>query len=151
MLCSRHGERRVTVKRFNCLIVLVALALVVAGCGGSSKSSSSSSSPSSRTSGTPAAGGAANAGRGGGRALMDLNALWKSDGGPLTSVTKQGADQVAFNFASPAQPYLWFVANLTPILPQHIGSGQAQSKLHSFSDKQPVGTGPYTVSNCTPQ
>src|SRR5436305_1570974 len=244
MLGSRH-ERRVTVKRFNCLIVLIALALVVAGCGGSSKSSSSASSSTSTTSGTPAAGTPANAGKVGGKVVidnesgstwtcgfnpynpavemtsfamvyeplmyinilqstkpptpwlasgykwssgfktltftirsdpkwsdgkpftaddvaytfnamktdkaMDLNALWKSDGGPLTSVTKQGADQVAFNFASPAQPYFWFVANLTPILPQHIWSGQAQSKLHSFSDKQPVGTGPYTVSNCTPQ
>src|SRR5436309_5202382 len=70
MLCSRHGERRVTVKRFNCLIVLVALALVVTGCGGSSKSSSSSST-SSTTSGTPAAGTAANAGKVGGKVVID--------------------------------------------------------------------------------
>src|SRR3954454_21839910 len=82
---------------------------------------------------------------------IDLNAIWKADGGPLTSVTKSGTDQVVFNFASAAQPYFWFVANLTPIVPKHIWSSQDQSKLHSFTDKQPVGTGPYTVSNCAPQ
>jgi peptide/nickel transport system substrate-binding protein len=82
---------------------------------------------------------------------IDLNALWKADGGPLTSVAQKGANQVVFNFASAAQPYLWFIANLTPIVPKHIWSTQDQSKLHSYADKQPVGTGSYTISNCTPQ
>jgi peptide/nickel transport system substrate-binding protein len=82
---------------------------------------------------------------------IDINALWKADGGPLTSVAQKGSDQVVFNFASAAQPYFYFVANLTPIVPQHIWSAQDQSKLHSFTDKQPVGTGPYKVANCAPQ
>ena len=82
---------------------------------------------------------------------IDVNALWKADGGPLTSVAQKGSNQVVFTFASAAQPYFYFVANLTPIVPQHIWSSQDQSKLHSFADKQPVGTGPYTVSNCAPQ
>src|SRR5262249_38171298 len=82
---------------------------------------------------------------------IDTNAAWKADCGPLTSVAQKGSDQVVFNFDSAAQPYFYFVANLTPIVPQHIWSAQDQSKLHSFTDKQPVGTGPYTVSNCAPQ
>jgi peptide/nickel transport system substrate-binding protein len=82
---------------------------------------------------------------------IDVNALWKADGGPLTSVTQKGSDQVEFNFATASQPYFYFVANLTPIVAKHIYSAQDQSKLHSFPDKQPVGTGPYTVANCAPQ
>jgi peptide/nickel transport system substrate-binding protein len=82
---------------------------------------------------------------------IDLNAVWKADGGPLTSVATKGSNQVVFTFASPSQPYFYFVANLTPIVPEHIWSSQDQSKLHSFTNKQPVGTGPYKVSNCTPQ
>jgi peptide/nickel transport system substrate-binding protein len=82
---------------------------------------------------------------------IDVNALWKADGGPLTSVATKGSDQVVLTFASPSQPYFYFVADLTPIVPKHIWSALDQSKLHSYADKQPVGTGPYTVSNCAPQ
>jgi peptide/nickel transport system substrate-binding protein len=82
---------------------------------------------------------------------IDLNALWKADGGPLTSVATKGSDQVVFTFDSPSQPYFYFVADLTPIVPKHIWSSLDQSKLHSYADKQPVGTGPYKVSNCSPQ
>jgi peptide/nickel transport system substrate-binding protein len=79
---------------------------------------------------------------------IDLNALWSNAGGPLTGVAPSGTDKVVFTFKSAAQPYLWFVANLTPILPQHIWSTLNQSKLSSYSDSRPVGTGPYTVSSC---
>jgi peptide/nickel transport system substrate-binding protein len=82
---------------------------------------------------------------------MDLNAIWKADGGPLTSVATKGSNQVVMTFASPSQPYFYFVADLTPIVPQHIWSTQDQSKLHSYADKQPVGTGPFKVANCAPQ
>ena len=82
---------------------------------------------------------------------MDLNAIWKADGGPLTSVATKGSNQVVMTFASPSQPYFYFVADLTPIVPQHIWSTQDQTKLHSYADKQPVGTGPYKVANCAPQ
>ncbi len=50
---------------------------------------------------------------------IDLNALWTADGGPLTSVTQKG-DQVVFTFNAPSQPYFYFVADQTPIVPQHI-------------------------------
>ncbi len=81
---------------------------------------------------------------------IDLNALWSADGGPLTSVNQQGG-RVIFNFKAPSQPYFYFIADQTPILPKHIWSKLSQSNLHSYKDTNPVGTGPYKVSNCTPQ
>lgn len=83
--------------------------------------------------------------------VTDLNALWKADGGPLTSVAPKGTDQVVFSFSASSQPYFYFVADQTPIVPQHIWSSLNQSQLHSYKDSSPVGTGPYTVSNCSPQ
>jgi peptide/nickel transport system substrate-binding protein len=79
---------------------------------------------------------------------LDLNALWTADGGPLTSVAMQGTDQVVFSFKAAAQPYFYFVADLVPIVPQHIWSTLNQSQLHSYGDSRPVGTGPYLLSSC---
>jgi peptide/nickel transport system substrate-binding protein len=81
---------------------------------------------------------------------IDLNAVWKADGGPLTDVTEKG-NQVVFTFASPSEPYFYLIADQTPIVPKHIWSTLNQSSLHSYTDTKPVGTGPYTVSNCAPQ
>ena len=80
---------------------------------------------------------------------LDLNALWSADGGPLTSVAQQGTDQVVFTFSGPAQTYFFYVADQTPIVPQHIWSTQDQTKLDSYADTDPVGTGSYLMSNCT--
>src|SRR4051794_39202205 len=82
---------------------------------------------------------------------IDLNAVWKADGGPLTAVATKGSDKVVFTFSAPSEPYFYFVADLTPIVPQHIWSALDQTKLHSYPDKQPVGTGPYKVNSCAPQ
>ena len=82
---------------------------------------------------------------------IDLNALWTADGGPLKSVAVKGTDQVVFTFNAPSQPIFYFVADQTPIVPQHIWSTLNQSKLHSYGDSRPVGTGPYEVSSCSPQ
>ena len=79
---------------------------------------------------------------------IDLNALWTADGGPLTKVAMKGTDQVVFTFKAASQPYIYFVADQTPIIPQHIWSSLDQSKLHSYADAKPVGTGPYLVSTC---
>ena len=81
---------------------------------------------------------------------IDLNALWTADSGPLTSVTQKG-DQVVFTFNAPAQSYFYYVADMTPIVPQHIWSALNQSSLHTYADTKPVGTGPYLVSNCAPE
>jgi peptide/nickel transport system substrate-binding protein len=82
---------------------------------------------------------------------IDLNALWTADGGPLTSVTQKGANQVVFTFKAPSEPIFYFVADQTPIVPQHIWSTLSQKSLHSYGDSRPVGTGPYLMSSCTPQ
>jgi peptide/nickel transport system substrate-binding protein len=82
---------------------------------------------------------------------IDLNALWANDGGPLTNVALKGTNQVVFTFKAPAQPYFYFVADLTPIVPQHIWSTLNQSKLSTYSDSHPVGTGPYVMSSCSGQ
>ena len=82
---------------------------------------------------------------------IDLNALWSNAGGPLTSVAAKGTNQVVFTFNAPAQTYFYYVADQTPIVPQHIWSSLDQSKLATYPDSHPVGTGPYTVSSCSPQ
>jgi peptide/nickel transport system substrate-binding protein len=82
---------------------------------------------------------------------IDGNALWPAEGGPLTSVTAHGSDQVVFTFNASAQPYLWYVVDQTPIVPQHIWSALNQTNLHSYKDTQPVGTGPYVLSSCSAQ
>ena len=82
---------------------------------------------------------------------IDLNALWSNAGGPLTSVGLKGTNQVVVNFNAPAQTYFYYVADQTPIVPQHIWSTLNQSKLSAYADSTPVGTGPYVVSGCSPQ
>ena len=64
---------------------------------------------------------------------------------------RQGHEQVVFTFKSPSQPYFYYVADQTPIVPQHIWSKLNQSKLHSYADTSPSAPGPYMVSSCTPQ
>jgi peptide/nickel transport system substrate-binding protein len=81
---------------------------------------------------------------------IDLNALWKADGGPLTDVALKG-NQVVLTFSGPSQPYFYLIADQTPIVPKHVWASLNQSKLHSYADTHPVGTGPYLVSNCAPQ
>jgi peptide/nickel transport system substrate-binding protein len=82
-------------------------------------------------------------------AALDLNALWASDQGPLTNVALQGTDQVIFTFNSPAQSYFYYVADQSPIIPQHIWGSFDQTKLDTQADTNPVGTGPYLMSNCS--
>ncbi|MBV9165695.1 MAG: ABC transporter substrate-binding protein [Solirubrobacterales bacterium] len=82
---------------------------------------------------------------------IDLNAIWANAGGPLTNVALSGSDRVVFTFTRPSQPYFYYVADQTPIVPQHIWSTLNQSKLISYTDTKPVGTGPYKVANCTAQ
>jgi peptide/nickel transport system substrate-binding protein len=81
----------------------------------------------------------------------DLNALWHNAGGPLTAVAAKGANQVVFTFDAPAQTYFYYVADQTPIVPQHIWSKLDQSKLSTYGDSKPVGTGPFELSSCSPQ
>lgn len=81
---------------------------------------------------------------------IDLNAIWKADGGPLTGVTQSGSNKVVFKFDSPSQSYFYYVADQTPIVPEHIWYKLKQSDLQSYADTNPVGTGPYEVKSCQP-
>ena len=67
---------------------------------------------------------------------------------PLSPSMRKLHDPV---FNAPSQPYFYFVADLTPIVPQHIWASLNQSQLHAYKDASPVGTGPYLMSNCSAQ
>jgi peptide/nickel transport system substrate-binding protein len=75
---------------------------------------------------------------------LDLNALWSV----LSGVTQKG-NQVVLTFNTPGVPYFYYVADQTFIVPQHIWSGI--SNPVTFANTKPVGSGPYTISACTPQ
>jgi peptide/nickel transport system substrate-binding protein len=79
---------------------------------------------------------------------LDLWSLWKSAGGPLTSVSTSG-DTVTLHFDSPSPTYFYYAAGQVPILPEHIWSKIPVSKLPTYPDTNPVGTGAYTVSSCS--
>ena len=82
---------------------------------------------------------------------LDINSLFTNDGGPLQSVTAKGPNRVVFQFKAPAQPYFYYVADQTAIVPQHIWSKLDQGKLETYTDTHPVGTGPFTLQNCSAQ
>jgi peptide/nickel transport system substrate-binding protein len=76
---------------------------------------------------------------------LDLNSIWSV----LVSVTQSGTDSVVMKFRTPALPYFYYVADQTPIIPEHIWS--KISNPVTFGDSHPVGTGPYVIQSCTPQ
>jgi len=75
---------------------------------------------------------------------LDVNSVWSV----LQSVTQAG-DNVVMRFKSPAVPYFYYIADQIPIVPQHIWS--TISNPVSYADSNPIGTGAYTVSPCTPE
>jgi peptide/nickel transport system substrate-binding protein len=86
---------------------------------------------------------------------LDLQSVWTV----LASVTAGGSDQVVMTFQQSAVPYFYQIAGQTAIVPQHIwssikdpvGYGDPTKWPGSASDPAPVGTGPFTMSQCTPQ
>jgi peptide/nickel transport system substrate-binding protein len=75
---------------------------------------------------------------------LDLTGAWSV----LSSVTATGANTVTMNFSTVAVPYFYYIADQTPIVPEHIWSKMANPTTNSVS--QPVGTGPYLMSKCSP-
>jgi len=75
---------------------------------------------------------------------IDLNAVWSV----LQSVTQSG-DQVVLNFKTTAVPYFYYVADQVPIVPKHLWAS-VQNPV-TYADTKPVGTGPYTIGQCTGQ
>src|SRR6516165_457023 len=76
---------------------------------------------------------------------MDINSVWSV----LSSVTQQGSNKVVMTFKSAAVPYFYYIADQTPIVSKAIWSKIANPA--TYPDKNPVGTGAYTMSSCTPQ
>jgi peptide/nickel transport system substrate-binding protein len=74
---------------------------------------------------------------------LDLNSVWSV----LSSVTQQG-DKVVMAFKAPAVPYFYYIADQVGIVPMKIWS-KLKNPVN-FSDKDPIGTGAYTVK-CSPQ
>src|SRR5213079_3089185 len=75
---------------------------------------------------------------------LDLNANWSV----LKSVTQNG-DKVTFSFKTAAVPYFYYIADQTPIVAKHIWSSIKNPS--TYKDDHPTGTGPYTMSSCSPQ
>ncbi|MGB8179206.1 MAG: ABC transporter substrate-binding protein [Acidimicrobiales bacterium] len=76
---------------------------------------------------------------------LDVNAVWSV----LKSVAQKGSNQVVFNFSTPAVPYFYYVAGQVPIVPEHLWSKIKNPVTDAISN--PVGTGGYIMSHCTPQ
>ena len=75
---------------------------------------------------------------------LDLQSVWSV----LSDVSKQGSDQVAMTFQSPAVPYFYYIAGQQPIVPQHVWS-QVKDPV-AENNPAPIGSGPFTIA-CTPQ
>jgi peptide/nickel transport system substrate-binding protein len=76
---------------------------------------------------------------------LDINSVWSV----LSSVKQQGANQVVMTFKAPAVTYFYYIADQVAIVPQHVWA--TVSDPVKYPDSHPVGTGAYTMSNCTPQ
>jgi peptide/nickel transport system substrate-binding protein len=76
---------------------------------------------------------------------LDLNSIDPL----LQSVTQTGADTVQMNFTAPAVTVFYYIADQVSIVPQ--SAWKSVSNPLTYQDKQPIGTGPYTVGSCTPQ
>jgi peptide/nickel transport system substrate-binding protein len=75
---------------------------------------------------------------------LDVDSVWSV----LSSVTQQG-DQVVMTFKTAAVPYFYYIADQTPIVPEHIWS--TISNPVSYADSNPVATGAFMVKPCTTQ
>ena len=79
---------------------------------------------------------------------LDTFALWSAPSGGgagLTSATASGS-KVTLNFSANASVFFYDVANMMPIVPQHIWSTVGNPT--NYTDTKPVGTGPFVVSSC---
>ncbi|HTW10898.1 MAG TPA: ABC transporter substrate-binding protein, partial [Acidimicrobiales bacterium] len=74
---------------------------------------------------------------------LDLNADWSV----LSKVALAGSDQVVFTFKTAAVPYFYYIADQTPIVPEHLWSSIKDPV--TFLDPHPVGTGGYLMSSCS--
>jgi peptide/nickel transport system substrate-binding protein len=76
---------------------------------------------------------------------LDLNAIDAT----LQSVAQTGPYQVTMRFSQPAATLFYYIADQVGIVPKSIWV-KVKNPL-TWPDAHPVGTGPYTVSACSPQ
>ena len=76
---------------------------------------------------------------------LDLQSDWSV----LADVQKQGSDKIVFTFQTSAVPYFYQIAGQTAIVPQHIWTTYSDPTTQKVD--KPVGTGPFTMNQCTPQ
>jgi peptide/nickel transport system substrate-binding protein len=79
--------------------------------------------------------------------LMKNNTVINTSGLPITSASATNPDTVVINFSRPVYTLLYFIAS-TPMLPEKVWS---KVNPATYPDTNPVGTGPYVVSNFTSQ
>jgi peptide/nickel transport system substrate-binding protein len=75
---------------------------------------------------------------------LDLTGVWSV----LSSVAAT-SNTVTLDFSTTAVPYFYYIADQTPIVPQHLWSTLSNPETATIS--HPVGTGPYLMSKCSPQ
>jgi peptide/nickel transport system substrate-binding protein len=74
---------------------------------------------------------------------LDLTGVWSV----LSSVTATG-NTVTMDFSAVAVPYFYYIADQTPIVPEHIWSKLSNPTTNAITD--PVGTGPFLMNKCSP-
>jgi peptide/nickel transport system substrate-binding protein len=74
----------------------------------------------------------------------DAYAVWEA----LSSVTQRG-NSVIFNFKRPSVPQFYNVAGQQVIVPRHIFASMKNPT--TYTNKNPVATGPFMLSSCSPQ
>src|SRR6516164_443885 len=77
---------------------------------------------------------------------LDLQSLWTNAGGPLTNVVAKGND-VVMTMNKPSPLFIYNIGDQVAIVPQSIWSKIANPV--TYTDKNPVGTGAYTMKSCT--
>jgi peptide/nickel transport system substrate-binding protein len=75
---------------------------------------------------------------------LDIDSVWSV----LSGVTQSG-NTVVMTFKAPSVPYFYYIADQVPIVPEHVWSSIKNPV--TYADSNPIGTGAYTVSPCTPQ
>lgn len=75
---------------------------------------------------------------------IDAGALWQA----ISSVSNPDPSTVSVTFKAPSAPILWYLGGQTWIVPQHLWKSVDPT---TFTDENPIGTGPFTLKSFTPQ
>jgi peptide/nickel transport system substrate-binding protein len=76
---------------------------------------------------------------------MDIPGVWSV----LSSVTATSQYTVTMDFSQVAVPYFYYIADQVPVLPMQVWSKISNPATNPIT--QPIGTGPYVMSKCSPE